>query len=206
MIAQNIDCFEPNKEEIKLLKNYSQKEEIKEYSEFLNNWKQINNVNTVQEMIEKKSNRGSGYTTYFEQEMIKLREELGDKFREDQLSVYSKSILDNWVNKPKEIKNAFKNLACTLPDPVSFKFNPARNYGVLSEQMENLIYNYINDDKNSLVSKSRFKSDKQQKTNKKLVSKSKFIKTINNHYLKSQCQPGENVGLLSATSIGLYNF
>lgn len=60
LIAQNIDCLEPKKEEIKLLKKSSQKSEIKDYTEYLHEWKQLNNINTVKEMIEKRSNRGSG--------------------------------------------------------------------------------------------------------------------------------------------------
>lgn len=144
-----------------------------------------------------------GYTTYFEQELNKMKEEMGDKFKQEELVFYSQSILDKWIQIPKEIRAEYTVGSGALkPDPICFKFNPACNFGVLTEQMDNLIYNYINSNKENLVSKSRFKSNEALETNrKKLVSKSRFTKTINTHYLRSHCQPGEAVGLLSAQSI-----
>lgn len=208
LIAQNIDCLEPKKEQLKIVKSHSEIDEIKEYTEYLHEWKQLNSISTVKEMIEKRSNRGSGYTTFYEQEMCKMREELGDEFKENEIAIHCKTIRDKWFSIPKEDRNEFRNLNACTPDPICFKFNPARNYGVLSEQMDNLIYNYINNDKEKLVSKSRFKHNDNQDDSvgrkQSVISKSKFTKTINTHYLRSHCQPGEAVGLLSAQSIGMY--
>ena len=213
LVAQNIECLEPQKDQIKLLKSHSQIDEIKEYTEYLHEWMQLNDLSTVKEMIEKRSNRGSSFTTFFDQELNKMKEELGNEFNETEIAIYSKAIRDKWFNTPREDRDNFKKINASTPDPVCFKFNPACNYGVLSEQMDNLIYNYINSDKDRLVSRSRFKhrssgrgnDDQQQQpaTRKQpIISKSKFTKTINTHYLKSHCQPGEAVGLLAAQSIG----
>lgn len=208
LIAQNIDSLEPKKEQLKVLRNCSDLKEIKEYAEYVHDWKQLNNINSMKEMIEKRSNRGSGYTTFYEQERCKMREEKADDFDESEVAIHAKTIQDKWFSVPKADRNEFRNLSACTPDPVCFKFNPARNYGVLSEQMDNLIYNYIQYDKEKLVSKSRFKhSDSQEASSSArnkapVISKSKFTKTINTHYMRSHCQPGEAVGLLAATSIG----
>ena len=205
LIAQNIDCLEPGKEQLKILKNNSRTDEIKEYAEYLHEWRQLNNVTTTKEMIDKRSNRGSGYTTFYQQELAKMREEQGDDFREDEIAINFQTIKDKWFAIPKEDRKEFRNLNACTPDPTCFKFNPACNYGVLSEQMDSLIYNYINNDREKLVSKSRFKhKDHSEKEVRKhpTISKSKFTKTINSYYLRSHCQPGEAVGLLAAQSIG----
>lgn len=202
IIAQNIDSLEPNKEQIKTLKNHSQSDEIKEYANYLHDWKQLNSINTIKEMIDKRSNRGSGYTTFYEQELNKIREEKTDEFNGDEIAIYSKIIRDKWFSIPIEDRNSFRNLNALTPDPTCFKFNPARNFGVISEQMDNLIYNYINHDKDQLVSKSRFKHKEPTDDQQPKISKSKFIKTVHAHYMKSLCYPGEAVGLLLAQSIG----
>lgn len=95
------------------------------------------------------------------------------------------SLMRKWLRTTEEEKKSIYAQCTACPDPVTSKYRQDIDFGVLSERLENLVDEYINDkNKNSLIRKSDLRD---------LLS-IKVMRTV--------CPPGEPVGLLAAQSIG----
>ncbi|XP_078050348.1 RNA polymerase I subunit RpI1 isoform X2 [Augochlora pura] len=95
------------------------------------------------------------------------------------------SLMRKWIRTSDEEKNVIYAQCNRCPDPVTSLYRQDLDFGVLSEQIENLIDEYIaNKSINSQIKKSDLRD---------LISM-KIMKIV--------CPPGEPVGLLAAQSIG----
>lgn len=74
------------------------------------------------------------------------------------------------------------------PDPIPSKMSPEYKFGVINEQLDDIVNNYL---------KKRHSSVYNDYT-----EKAKFVEVMNAKYLESLADPGEPVGLLAAQSIG----
>nr|XP_033343116.1 DNA-directed RNA polymerase I subunit RPA1 [Megalopta genalis] len=95
------------------------------------------------------------------------------------------SLMRKWVRASYEEKNAFYAQCNRCPDPVTSLYRQDIDFGVLPEQIENLIDEYIT---NKSVNTHIRKSDLRDLMSMKVM--------------KIVCPPGEPVGLLAAQSIG----
>lgn len=91
-----------------------------------------------------------------------------------------------WRNLDEEEKREYARKAC--PDPLPSKMSPEYKFGVINEQLDGVIQNYL---------KNRHKSVYSEYTEKE-----KFVEVMHAKYLASMAAPGEPVGLLAAQSIG----
>ncbi|KYN05970.1 DNA-directed RNA polymerase I subunit RPA1 [Cyphomyrmex costatus] len=92
------------------------------------------------------------------------------------------SLIEKWVNAEKELKELYHAQCTRCPDPIMSKYRQDIQFGVLSEQIEHLIDEYLSC------------STKIKKSVLRDLLSIKVMKTI--------CPPGEPVGLLAAQSIG----
>lgn len=81
------------------------------------------------------------------------------------------------------------------PDPVISAMRPHRTLGSVSEQLDDLIGNYIKNNRDGLIKRGK-------KFGHKLLDREMFRNMIHYRALRSLAQPGEPVGLLAAQSIG----
>ncbi|XP_076647337.1 RNA polymerase I subunit RpI1 [Halictus rubicundus] len=95
------------------------------------------------------------------------------------------SLMRKWIRASEEEKQAIYTQCTRCPDPVTSYYRQDIDFGVLSEQLEHLIDEYIaNKSVNSLIRKSDLRD----------LMSMKIMKIV--------CPPGEPVGLLAAQSIG----
>ncbi|XP_076296243.1 RNA polymerase I subunit RpI1 [Lasioglossum baleicum] len=95
------------------------------------------------------------------------------------------SLMRKWIRASEEEKEAIYTQCTRCPDPVTSNYRQDIDFGVLSEQLEHLIDEYIaNKSVNSLIRKSDLRD----------LMSMKIMKIV--------CPPGEPVGLLAAQSIG----
>ncbi|KAL4705922.1 hypothetical protein ACJJTC_017504 [Scirpophaga incertulas] len=105
-----------------------------------------------------------------------------DKSRDPHYGVLEKM----WRALDEEDKCQYKTKIC--PDPIPSAFSPEYKFGVINENLEDLVKNYL---KNRPVSPFHKYTDKEH-----------FEEVMNAKYLSSMAAPGEPVGLLAAQSIG----
>lgn len=94
-----------------------------------------------------------------------------------------KKALKGWTKLSEEEKKGWTVGAC--PDPVAAAFRPCRDFGAVTEFMDNLVIDYMQSGAGASVSKIRH-------MNNLMALKS----------MGALCSPGEPVGLLAAQSIG----
>lgn len=91
-----------------------------------------------------------------------------------------------WRSLDHEDRLQYERKSC--PDPIPSKLSPEFKFGVINEQLDYLIQNYLKNRQIGLYDES--------------TGKEKFIDVMNAKYLESLAAPGEPVGLLAAQSIG----
>ncbi|GBM77438.1 DNA-directed RNA polymerase I subunit RPA1 [Araneus ventricosus] len=82
------------------------------------------------------------------------------------------------------------------PDTINSKYRPDTTFGSVSENMDNLISDYVSKDPHGLL------SDEDEEKRKKTISPENFKDLCYYHSMKSLTEPGDTVGLLAAQSIG----
>ncbi|KAK2581870.1 hypothetical protein KPH14_002333 [Odynerus spinipes] len=110
--------------------------------------------------------------------------------RIDESSGRSKAVLSlmrKWIRADEEIKKSYKKQCIKCPDPVMSKFRQDIEFGVLSEQLEKLMDQYVS---------------KKTSEYRRQISRSELRDILSMKVMKSICPPGEPVGLLAAQSIG----
>ncbi|VVD05829.1 unnamed protein product [Leptidea sinapis] len=80
----------------------------------------------------------------------------------------------------------YKRKPC--PDPVTSKMSPEYKFGVINEQLDDLIQNYLKNRSANMFNE--------------YTENEKFIEIMNAKFLASMAAPGEPVGLLAAQSVG----
>lgn len=91
-----------------------------------------------------------------------------------------------WRVLDDEDKCQYAKKSC--PDPIPSKQSPEYKFGVINEQLDGIIQNYLKNRQNTLYTVN--------------TEKEKFVEVMNAKYLASMAAPGEPVGLLAAQSIG----
>lgn len=95
---------------------------------------------------------------------------------------FALKLVKKWIKAEKEVKRIFHAQCIKCPDPVMSKYRQDVDFGVLSEQMENLINQCTHYSSN--------------------IKKSDLKDLLSMKVMKTVCPPGEPVGLLAAQSIG----
>ncbi|XP_022114483.2 DNA-directed RNA polymerase I subunit RPA1 [Pieris rapae] len=113
---------------------------------------------------------------------IKLDEMPTDRTRDP----YYWELESMWRSLDEDEKAQYTRKRC--PDPIPCKMSPEYKFGVINEQLDGLIQNYL---------KNRNKNIFNEYTDN-----DKFGEVMNAKYLASMAAPGEPVGLLAAQSIG----
>ncbi|XP_071846497.1 DNA-directed RNA polymerase I subunit RPA1-like isoform X2 [Apostichopus japonicus] len=135
----------------------------------------------------------SGFVDFSEGKMTPLVEEFKQKSPKDSpTQSYRKakqSLIDSW--RACSDKESYEKTYTPCPDPAHCQLRPNQNFGAVSERMNSLIEDYLNE------FPERPCSDGEQDW-----SKDTFKQLIYQKYRKSLCEPGEAVGLLAAQSIG----
>ncbi|XP_029165392.1 DNA-directed RNA polymerase I subunit RPA1 [Nylanderia fulva] len=93
------------------------------------------------------------------------------------------SLIRKWMKAKDEVKDTFRALCATCPDPVTSKYRQDIEFGVLPERIEGLMDEYLS-----------APSPRIKKSTLRDLLSVKLMRTI--------CPPGEPVGLLAAQSIG----
>jgi DNA-directed RNA polymerase I subunit RPA1 len=91
-----------------------------------------------------------------------------------------------WRKLDQEEKQQYGKKSC--PDPITSKYCPEYKFGVINEQLDEIIQKYLKNRQEGIVHK--------------YTDKEKFKEVLNAKYLASMAAPGEPVGLLAAQSIG----
>lgn len=91
-----------------------------------------------------------------------------------------------WRAMDEEERQQYTRKKC--PDPIPSKMSPEYKFGVINEQLDSIVQNYL---------KKRHSSAYDEHT-----PKDRFVDVMNAKYLESMAAPGEPVGLLAAQSIG----
>ncbi|XP_011861692.1 PREDICTED: DNA-directed RNA polymerase I subunit RPA1 [Vollenhovia emeryi] len=93
------------------------------------------------------------------------------------------SLIRKWTKTKEEVKKSFRAQCAKCPDPVMSRYRQDIEFGVLSEQMESIMDEYL------------FRTSKS-------IKKSVLRDLLSIKVMKTICPPGEPVGLLAAQSIG----
>ncbi|XP_026761681.2 DNA-directed RNA polymerase I subunit RPA1 [Galleria mellonella] len=91
-----------------------------------------------------------------------------------------------WRELDEDEKQQYVSKSC--PDPIPSKISPQCKFGVINEQLDGIIRNYLKNRKENLYDT--------------YTEKDKFMEVMNAKYMASMVAPGEPVGLLAAQSIG----
>lgn len=129
--------------------------------------------------------RTSGFTqfSYLTKKEIDLEDIMPTDLTRDP---YYWELEKRWRNLDEDEKQQYVRKKC--PDPLPSKMSPEFKFGVISEQLDDLVQSYL---------KKRHASAFDEYT-----EKHKFVDVMNAKYLESMAAPGEPVGLLAAQSIG----
>ncbi|KAM3962676.1 LOW QUALITY PROTEIN: RNA polymerase I subunit RpI1 [Aphomia sociella] len=111
---------------------------------------------------------------------------LDDKPTDRTRDPYYWEIEKMWRALDEEEKQQYVSKSC--PDPIPSKMSPEYQFGVINEQLDGIIQNYLKNRKENLYDA--------------YTEKEKFVEVMNAKYLASMAMPGEPVGLLAAQSIG----
>ncbi|KAF8795893.1 DNA-directed RNA polymerase I subunit RPA1 like protein [Argiope bruennichi] len=83
------------------------------------------------------------------------------------------------------------------PDAINSKYRPDTTFGSVSENMDNLISDYVSKNPHGLLL-----DDEEESRQQNTVTKENFKDLCYFHSMKSLAEPGDTVGLLAAQSIG----
>ncbi|XP_043278475.1 DNA-directed RNA polymerase I subunit RPA1 [Venturia canescens] len=97
------------------------------------------------------------------------------------------SLMKKWIKADEEVKKRLKDECARCPDPASSVYRQDLQFGVLTEKMEALMEEYLNE------KSRRFTTS---------IGKEEVRDLLCTKIMKSLCPPGEPVGLLAAQSIG----
>jgi DNA-directed RNA polymerase I subunit RPA1 len=189
MIAENLEAFQMSKEELSRVKKCTKKRFIRRHNEKIATWEVANGSDRL---IRK---RGTAFPKFYERtwNVTPEAEKAVEETRDDVI----KRIFTSWFEMDLEDRHKLNCYCSGCPDPVTFQVNPSRNFGVISEKMEQLMDNYISQNpKKLLINKT------EPTTRHSQVKTSDFRKAFYTRYQKALCEPGEAVGLLAAQSIG----
>ncbi|XP_063826212.1 DNA-directed RNA polymerase I subunit RPA1 [Ostrinia nubilalis] len=166
-----------SKSAIKKLKEDIDEKSIAKATKALKKWKKKNGS-----PFEKV--RQSGFAIFCEsvKNDIKLKKKPSDKTRDP----YYWELEKMWRNLDEDERRQYEKKSC--PDPLPSKYSPEYKFGVLNENLDGIIQNYL---------KNRHESVYDSNTDKE-----KFLEVMKAKYLASMAAPGEPVGLLAAQSIG----
>lgn len=97
------------------------------------------------------------------------------------------SLMKKWIRVDEDIKKKLQDECVRCPDPVTSIFRQDLQFGVLTEKMEALMEEYLDDKSRKLTTS---------------IGKEEMRDLLCTKIMKSLCPPGEPVGLLAAQSIG----
>lgn len=98
-------------------------------------------------------------------------------------------LLKSWQALKETERDSYMRKRC--PDPILSKTSPEFKFGVINEQLNNLMQDYL---------KKRSKNSNEHE--QIIIEKDNFLDILNAKILLSMAAPGEPVGLLAAQSIG----
>lgn len=159
---------------LEVFKENSAIEAIKNYNKIIKKWRKVTS--------EQKEKRRSPFLL-FSEEKRNITDGSSTIQQGTGRSHEASKLCKMWFNLPAEEKLRYEKMCWKTPDTLVSRFQPDRNYGAITERMDQLISNYL---------KTR-KGEVKEKTVRGLVCEK---------VLSSLCPPGEPVGLLAAQSVG----
>ncbi|XP_004925181.2 DNA-directed RNA polymerase I subunit RPA1 [Bombyx mori] len=165
-----------SKSVIKKLKENVDGNDVLKLQKSLKKWKKRNG-NPLQKV------RVSGFSQF--SVLARNEIELDDLPTDRTRDPYYWELEKKWREMDEDEKQQYIRKPC--PDPISSK-SPQFKFGVINEQLDNIIQNYLKNRSNSLY--------------ESYTDKKKFVEVMNAKFLESMASPGEPVGLLAAQSIG----
>ncbi|XP_033636533.1 DNA-directed RNA polymerase I subunit RPA1-like [Asterias rubens] len=144
----------------------------------------------------RRQDRRSPFLSYSSKKMYDLLEERDSRTKVDEEPI---SVRDEMIKMWREDDNKEKFLknASPCPEPVHCQLRPDTNFGSISEKINSIIGNYINNTGVQHLEKY-VKSEAEDG----IPPEKKFQDLLYLKYRRSLCEPGEAVGLLAAQSIG----
>ncbi|XP_045498094.1 DNA-directed RNA polymerase I subunit RPA1 [Colias croceus] len=111
---------------------------------------------------------------------------LDEKPTDETRDPYYWELEKKWRSLDEEERAEYTRKKC--PDPIPSKMSPEYKFGVINEQLDEIIQSYL--------------KNRDQNIFRETTENVKFKEVINAKYLASMAAPGEPVGLLAAQSIG----
>lgn len=192
LMVQNLSSLQMSKSDLNRVKKCTDKETIQEQKESIEYWE---NVNGPDRLARK---RGTAFPKFFEKMWSERADE--QKSSKESRDLMLKDIFNSWFRMNRDDRRNLNSFCSSCPDPLTFQVNPSRNFGVLSEKMEQLMQNYIDQNPSDVLIRKGTKNLTPWRHDR--VKESDFRKAFCTRYQKALCEPGEAVGLLAAQSIG----
>lgn len=180
LVVQNNEVIKPNDNEIQKLMKSTDFKNMKNYDKKIQKWIKKNRLNRIE------TPKLSPFLKFVTNQI----EENPNSKRNSK-----ERLINRWHHLNESDKKKYQKYTSYCPDPINSKFQSDVHFGAISEKMDDIIADYIKNNPFSLLASS----DDEESSK---VSPLEFRRTINSHYMKSLCHPGEAVGLLAAQSIG----
>lgn len=208
-LISNIPALKPSEDETKRLNRSTDSKAVAKHKRAIRKWEQHN-----QTTMRSRSIRGSAFLDFYDAEMEELTKTDNEGLTTKQLA---NKICMKWFKMTADEKRSLNKYWLPCPDPLPHVFPAKNNFGVLSERLDMLIENYINENPHKLLEVSpKVDEDamdvsyKHSKKEKRKSNKSKddkatpeqFKEVVSTRFIKALCDPGEAVGLVAAQSIG----
>ncbi|KAI2811349.1 DNA-directed RNA polymerase I subunit RPA1 [Blomia tropicalis] len=189
IILNNCKALKPTKSELSRLKA----------SREVGIPKMMSSVRNSLERVKKNGNQGRTspffqfaqefYENKINDQRIKCEEEVSYRFE----PISKDQLVEVWQELDPKKQKSYRQHVPKAKDPVISRYRPDLNFGAISETLDSVIRNYVENEMKHV-------SISTKKTDHEIVKE--FKNTLNACYMRALCAPGEAVGLLAAQSIG----
>ena len=171
IVIQNNDALKPNERELEILEKYKSKS-FHSYRQQMAEWLSLKGKYQIK-------TRNSPFLS-FSSDM-------------SQQNIPKEQIISEWNSLKRRTKKQYMKVAKPCPDPITSVFRPDLHLGSISENLDSIIFKYMNENPHHLLNNSMDPLS---------ISSSEYERSMNSYYMKCLCHPGEAVGLLAAQSVG----
>lgn len=192
LIRQNAPVIRPKPEVEALIAHDLAKKSIIKRRKRISKWQEYNGTDRT------KLVRGSGFLDFALNQMKEPSQPSSSaQPLEDAHAETSRKgdIISSWFDMAPSERKAINERYSHCPDPINHLFSSATYHGVISEKMEDIMNNYIDEDIIGALPLGEKESAVEDEI-------SDFKNCFYSRYIKSLADAGEAVGLLAAQSIG----
>ncbi|XP_062517493.1 DNA-directed RNA polymerase I subunit RPA1-like isoform X2 [Corticium candelabrum] len=144
----------------------------------------------------------SGFCIYSKMHLPELREKIenADSISTKKGNIMHRTktelkLIESWYSLGPPGWETYRRRSRACPDPTLSRYSPARYFGSVSENLEDLLDDYVQNNTDKLLCDA-------EPTRRGLVQKGKFSTMVELKFMRSLTEPGESVGLLASQSIG----